>query len=694
MRFNQKTTLSTILLFFFCMILPHAAEAGSPFPGRERVLEVPLIESTEESGVPVPVIDGRLNEAAWEKAAVSNTFWCSLKNKKPSDDTEVLVMRDSEYLYVGFRIYDKNPEAIQSTTAVRNVGMGYDDAITVQLDPFFNHRDISNFSVNPGGAQSDTRAGGRSSKIEWRGDWEGAAERTDYGWSAEFAIPFAILNYQDGDTVFGVNFMRYQSRTKEFSYWADITPQGLNEEMGRLTGLVLPPSSEKKAWTFMPYALAGRNIPDKKRRVKDFLGTGGIDVRYQPRRNLTGMLALNPDFSQVEDAVSDISFSYSEKALSENRPFFAEGSGYFTSGSDDTRYFYSRRIPDFNVGTKAFGRVGRTKLGILLSESPDDRYDVTSRVLYELDKTNSAIGTVVGTQQPEFNNILTAAQFGGRQDYGLNYSVDAAVTETTEVTDPDIPDGSGAHYKGSLGWKWDYMYVTATGDKYDTSYYPANALLANNVPGTRGASLVTGYSREMSHPVWQAIEGSVGTKYRETSDGRKQSQTTYGSGSVEFQNDMRVGLYHDQGPYRPVSDTRGVFKNYFNQDTYNSATVDFNTRSNQYSGGVQYDWGKLGGDDYEYYAAYTWWRPVTMVRLNVTAERTNNFGTSDQIITTASWNITPEQALAGRVIYTDDAQYYRLAYSFKPRKGLDIYAVYDDNPTSNAEYSVKVVKTF
>ena len=95
--------------------------------------------------------------------------------------------------------------------------------------------------------------------------------------------------------------------------------------MGQLTGLVLPSTNGKKAWTFMPFVLAGKNIPNKRGDVKDTLVTGGIDMRYQPRRDLTGLIALNPDFSQVEQAVTDISFSYSQKTVDDNRPFFVEG---------------------------------------------------------------------------------------------------------------------------------------------------------------------------------------------------------------------------------------------------------------------------------------------------------------------------------------------------------------------------------
>ncbi len=699
----NKYVLSLSTLFLLCIVTFRIAEAETPLPGHQRSLQAPLIEARPIAGeiparisIPAPPsIDGVLDELVWKQAIVSQGFWCSLQEKQPSDKTEVLVLADENYLYFGFRMYDDDPEAIQSITTVRDVGLGYDDSITIELDTFFNRRDISEFSLNPSGTQSDEIAGGRSSKIEWKGDWLGAATRTQFGWSAEFAIPFDILNYKTGDTIFGLNFVRYQSRTKEHSYWADVTPQVLNEEMGQLTGLVLPPVDGKKAWTFMPYLLAGKDIPDKKGKIEDTLVTAGIDMRYQPRPNLTGMFAANPDFSQVEEAVTDISFSYTEKAVADNRPFFIEGGKYF---SRNRAYFYSNRVPDFDIGAKGFGRLGRTQFGLLATRAPDDRNDFVGKALYEINETNSASATLVSTMQPGFDNLLAVAQFGGRQPSGLNYSFDAAFTDTSDVTDPTVPEDTGSHYKGSIGWKSDYFYIEGSGDNYDTEYFPANALLDSDLPGTKGASLITGYYQVVSHPTWRVVEGYVGTNYRETDAGKKQQQKVFGSGSIEFNNDVRVGAYVEDGTYRPVTDTRGVFEDNTNDDRYYSITTDFNTRSNRYSVGLQYDWGDLGGASYEYYAAYGWLRPVDPVYLSLSAERTESFGTFDQLVLVGSWSITPEHSVAARYIYSeddnDDDQFYRLAYGYRPRKGLDIFAVYDDDTIKDAEYSIKLVKTF
>lgn len=672
----------------------NAQQLELPMPGHRRSLTItPLADDGTAEDVS-PVIDGDLTESAWTRATPSGGFWNSIQDRAPSDQTEVLALMDDEYLYFAFRMYESEPAAIQATRSIRDGDLGYDDSITIELDTFFNRRDISEFSVNPLGTQTDEIAGGRSTKIEWKGDWLGAATRTEYGWSAEFAIPFAILNYDDDATRFGVNFKRYQSRTRENSYWANITPQGLEEEMGHIAGLELPSLIEKRAWTFMPFALAGRNIEDENGKVDDSLFTVGLDVRYQPRPDLTGVFSINPDFSQVEEAITDISFSYSEKSLDENRPFFREGTDYFSSDDDDDEYFYSNRIPDFDVGAKSFGRMGRTQYGLLTTIAPDDRRDFVGRTLYEVDETNSAIATVVSSNRTEFDNLLGVAQFRGRQPSGLNYSVDFALSDTSNVSDPALPDGDGNHYKGSIGWRSDYFYASLSADKYETNYFPSNALLDEDLPGTDGAGVSSGYYREMQHPLLRVVDAYVGATQRETVTGQTQRKRVYGGAGIEFTSDIRVSFYVEEGPYRRVTDDRGVFEDEINDDRYSSIWVDFNTRSNRYSGGIQYDNGDLGGGPYEYIAAYGWWRPSNSVFLKVSAERIDSFGTFNQVVLESTWDINTEHALSGRYIKADDVDLYRLAYSHRPRQGLDIFAVYDKATAQLDEFSIKVVKTF
>ena len=50
------------------------------------------------------------------------------------------------------------------------------------------------------------------------------------------------------DDTIGLNVSRYQNRTREWSYWADVTPQKLPEEAGHLAGLRLSKSKSPAPW--------------------------------------------------------------------------------------------------------------------------------------------------------------------------------------------------------------------------------------------------------------------------------------------------------------------------------------------------------------------------------------------------------------------------------------------------------------
>jgi hypothetical protein len=664
-----------------------AAAQDRPPPGHARALAVPRLRGPTTIGAPIveaPIIDGRIDDVAWRQAAVAGEFWISDQERPPSEPTEVLVLADDRNLYVAFRVYDSRRIDIRAYQTRRDAGLGYDDQVAVELDTYFNRRDISRFSVSAAGVQDDDIAGGRAAKIEWKGDWTAAAARTDYGWSAEIAIPFAILNYREDDSVFGVNVLRYHNRTREWSRWADVTPRNLPEEMGRLTGLSLPPAVSKQPWTLMPYALVGWNIPDKEGDIENRLATLGIDTRYQPRPNLTGVLSLNPDFSQVERQITDIDFSYVEKIRADVRPFFQEGSAYFGA----SKYFYSNRVPSFDYGGKAFGRLGRTQLGAFAVKGPNDRADFALRGLYELGATHSVSGTLVGTDSDVLRNTLAAGSFNGRHSSGLNYSMEGAATETKGSI------GHGSHARGTLGWAGNHWGMGGEADRYGASFFPANGLIGADLPGTEGTKAFAYYYRERSGGAWRALRGDLAFTYRETDSGLLQKRNWYGGGSVEFHNQIQAGFFYSDGPYRPVTAVPGVFSETINNDHYATATLDFNTRSSVFGCGLSYAWGFLGGGDYEYGSAYAWWRPINTIYLSVSAENLDSFGRSEQYVFSGQWNVTQVDSLSTRTIVQDGSDSFRVAYGRRVRKGLDIFAVYDEEPFLEAQFSVKLLVTY
>jgi hypothetical protein len=206
-----------LALLFVGMVCGGTAQAQTPVTppqaGHMRAV-------TAQRAVSPPVIDGLVNEPAWNSGAVADDFWVSQRDQPPSDPTRVVVLYDDRALYFAFTCLDGRPDLIRANQITRDTAPGFDDRVTVELDPFHNHRSVSRFTVTARGTQSDALAGGRAQTRGWKGEWTAAARRTPFGWTAEIAIPIGLLEFEAGSDTFGINFSRYQNRTREWSEWA------------------------------------------------------------------------------------------------------------------------------------------------------------------------------------------------------------------------------------------------------------------------------------------------------------------------------------------------------------------------------------------------------------------------------------------------------------------------------------------
>ncbi len=189
----------------------------------------------------------------------------------------------------------------------------------------------------------------------------------------------------------------------------------------------------------------------------------------------------------------------------------------------------------------------------------------------------------------------------------------------------------------------------------------------------------------------RVISTDVGWIGRQTNDGLTQNKNWYGGASVEVQQQIKLNLYYSNGFYRPVGSKRGQWSDDMNHDRYWSVGLDFNTRSSFLGYGAAYSWGELGGGVYGYLAPYLWIKPTNNTFLNVTTERLHSFGSFDQTIVSGGWDITKQDGIVFRYISANGDNFYRLAYNHQVQKGINVFAVYDKEPTTPAQFSVKLV---
>jgi hypothetical protein len=191
--------------------------------------------------------------------------------------------------------------------------------------------------------------------------------------------------------------------------------------------------------------------------------------------------------------------------------------------------------------------------------------------------------------------------------------------------------------------------------------------------------------------MFRNISGNIALTGRDTLDGRIQNHNLWIDGGFELrESQIAVNLAYSDGRYRPTTG-RGTFSDTVNDDYYWAATLDFNTRSSLFGYGGYYADGMLGGGDYRYTTLYVWANPTDETYVNLTAERLDNFGIFEQKTVQAGWNITPRDGIVGRYIRAEEGNYKRLAYRRTVRSGVDVFAVYNEEPFTERQFSVKLV---
>ena len=309
-----------------------------------------------------PDIDGRVTEREWQGAARAENFLQFEPQRGASAElpTVVHVLYDDEFLYAGFQAWD--PEPPLSQMIERDDPIWDDDSVQVFLDTFHDRRTGYYFMVNRLGTQTDGRIAedGGSSDGAWDAPWRSRAQRTDYGWSAEIAIPLTSIQYQAGDDVtWGINFGRSRRRSLERTFWAGPVDYWARLSMaGTLVGLDVTQQSRRHQ--VIPYALS--RAQERARPI----GAVGLDVRYALTPQLSAYGTVNPDFATIEADQELVNLTRFEVSLTEKRQFFLEGGELFGQG---IRTFYSRRIADIDGGGKLLGKQGPWAMHVLATRA-------------------------------------------------------------------------------------------------------------------------------------------------------------------------------------------------------------------------------------------------------------------------------------------------------------------------------------
>jgi uncharacterized protein DUF5916/cellulose/xylan binding protein with CBM9 domain len=404
-----------MLLPLLATLIADSTAAPPVYHGWNRQIDVqiPRVEATV-------VIDGLLDEAVWQEAAVLTGFshFAPTDGAPADDSTEVRVWYGQDAIYFGVTAFEAHGE-VRATLADRD-RIWSDDYVQILLGTFNDRRQAFMFSVNPFGVQGDgalvergtTSTGGFNAISQAR---EAADLSPDYvfaskgllidgGYQVEIRIPFKSLRYQARDKqVWALQVLRLVQHSGYEDTWAPASRAsasflGQSGQLEGLTGLerglVLDVTPE------LTHKVTGRRVGGSW----DYHGEGpdiGGTVRWGITNNLTFNGTANPDFSQVESDASQTNFNPRDAIFfPEKRPFFLEGIELF---STPNQLVYSRRIVQPVAAAKLAGKAVGTDIGLI--SAVDDQ-----------------VGSLSQQDHPVYNILRVQRDVGAKSRVGLVYT--------------------------------------------------------------------------------------------------------------------------------------------------------------------------------------------------------------------------------------------------------------------------------
>jgi hypothetical protein len=521
----------------------------------------------------VPVIDGRLDESAWQQATVIDDMHEVRPNEfgEPSEETRFYVVYGDDALYIGAEFKDSEPERVVARVLRQGDWSEGDDGLKIILDPFNQGRAGYVFYLNPHGV----RAEGLFQNVtevnwDWRGIWHGAARLHDQGWTAEIIIPFKTLSFDPENDTWSINFNRKIGRRDEEIGWVSYNRAQNPANSGQIRGL------EGLEQGLGLDVVPGLTVSDSADFVADESDTEfepTLDVFYKPTPSLTAALTINTDFSGTTVDTREINLTRFSIFFPEQRSFFLQDSDIFEfgriSGDEDNgggipraaresgRPFFSRRIGlsedgetiDIEGGLKLTGRAGRWNFGVLnIRQSNYITVDDFGNLDQEIDASNLFVGRVTANvlEESAIGAIVTHGDPTSNEDNTLvgidfqylntrlpnNKTLEAAVwyqqSDTEGLEGDDAAFGFRLKAPNTEGWIADLSYR-----EIQKNFDPKLGFVRQT--DVRDLLLDVSYKWRPESGMWRSIETGIRSNLTDTLDGDLDKRIVYFD-AIRFEN--------------------------------------------------------------------------------------------------------------------------------------------------------------
>jgi hypothetical protein len=180
--------------------------------------------------VTTPVIDGQLNDPAWNGSSGCENFYLYSGEKPAVEQTRAYITYDNANLYIAFICYDSHMADLKTASSIFA-----GDEVEVFVDPG-RTCDYSHIAVDSTGKTYFAwQMGNRENNVV------AATKIFADRWQVEMAVPWKNIKWPASGGViseWGINFCRSNPRTKEYSCWSP-TVTGFHNpsRFGMVTGM-------------------------------------------------------------------------------------------------------------------------------------------------------------------------------------------------------------------------------------------------------------------------------------------------------------------------------------------------------------------------------------------------------------------------------------------------------------------------
>ena len=486
-----------------------------------------------------PVLDGRLDDAAWQQAAVIEDLHTVVSDQyaEASEQSRIYVAYDDDALYLAARFFDRQPDKVVAKVLRRNDVSFGEDGFTVTLDPYDQGRSGYAFDVNPNGMRSEAiYVDADRQNWDWEGIWDAAARRDEEGWTAEVAIPMKTLSFDPARDSWGINFTRWLGRRNEQFGWVSHNRGQNVAHTGELRGI--RGLEQGQGLDVIPGIRVGSRRDHASDDEESFFEPS-LDALWKMTPSMTAALTLNPDFSGTTADTRQINLTRFDLFFPEQRAFFLQDSDIFEFGGiedEDGRPFFSRRMGlgddgrtlSIDAGLKLTGRAGPWNIGVLSvrqdsATSPDSADLFVGRVATNV-LAESSVGAIVTSGNPDdtVDNSLAGADFRYlntrlEDDRVLQGTAWYQQTRTEGLAGDDAAYGAMIGMPNSEGWRGEASF-----ERLEENYFPALGFA--NRTDIDEYELEFGYTWRPSDSRVRAIYSGVVGEYIEGIESDDQSQ--------------------------------------------------------------------------------------------------------------------------------------------------------------------------